>query len=100
MKDRKSTRLDSSHVASSYAVFCLKNKSNGTRSSRCAGALADPSPASAALLSSPPPPSPAVSLFCFLCYGRHLDLPSFPTRRSSDLYQRYASYLLGLIHPS
>src|SRR5690625_5404281 len=24
--DRKSTRLNSSHVASSYAVFCLKNK--------------------------------------------------------------------------
>src|SRR5690625_6645258 len=26
--DRKSTRLNSSHVASSYAVFCLKKKSN------------------------------------------------------------------------
>src|SRR5439155_21153874 len=25
-KDRKSTRLNSSHVASSYAVFCLKKK--------------------------------------------------------------------------
>src|SRR5690625_5702099 len=24
--DRKSTRLNSSHVANSYAVFCLKNK--------------------------------------------------------------------------
>src|SRR5690625_5823972 len=24
-KDRKSTRLNSSHVASSYAVFCLQN---------------------------------------------------------------------------
>src|SRR5699024_12296349 len=24
--DRKSTRLNSSHVSSSYAVFCLKNK--------------------------------------------------------------------------
>src|SRR5690625_6846955 len=24
--DRKSTRLNSSHVATSYAVFCLKNK--------------------------------------------------------------------------
>src|SRR5690625_6825046 len=24
--DRKSTRLNSSHVASSYAVFCLQNK--------------------------------------------------------------------------
>src|SRR5690625_6952736 len=27
MKDRKSTRLNSSHVAISYAVFCLKKKS-------------------------------------------------------------------------
>src|SRR5690625_7121678 len=26
--DRKSTRLNSSHVASSYAVFCLKKKTN------------------------------------------------------------------------
>src|SRR5690625_1660819 len=26
MKDRKSTRLNSSHVAMSYAVFCLRNK--------------------------------------------------------------------------
>src|SRR5690625_6213989 len=26
--DRKSTRLNSSHVAISYAVFCLKKKSN------------------------------------------------------------------------
>src|SRR5690625_5540242 len=27
LRDRKSTRLNSSHVASSYAVFCWKNKS-------------------------------------------------------------------------
>src|SRR5690625_5603420 len=26
--DRKSTRLNSSHVANSYAVFCLKKKKN------------------------------------------------------------------------
>src|SRR5699024_12554535 len=26
LADRKSTRLNSSHVSSSYAVFCLKNK--------------------------------------------------------------------------
>src|SRR5690625_3802109 len=31
--DRKSTRLNSSHVAISYAVFCLKKKIPGTRSS-------------------------------------------------------------------
>src|SRR5207253_8404924 len=28
IKDRKSTRLNSSHVAISYAVFCLKKKKN------------------------------------------------------------------------
>src|SRR5699024_11437425 len=28
-KDRKSTRLNSSHVSNSYAVFCLKKKSRG-----------------------------------------------------------------------
>src|SRR5699024_12728994 len=28
--DRKSTRLNSSHVSNSYAVFCLKKKSSGT----------------------------------------------------------------------
>src|SRR5690625_6602224 len=29
--DRKSTRLNSSHVAISYAVFCLKKKKNDTK---------------------------------------------------------------------
>src|SRR6266511_3451476 len=29
-RDRKSTRLNSSHVKNSYAVFCLKKKTNGT----------------------------------------------------------------------
>src|SRR5699024_11869358 len=28
IKDRKSTRLNSSHVSISYAVFCLKKKTN------------------------------------------------------------------------
>src|SRR5437660_4123682 len=32
-RDRKSTRLNSSHVAISYAVFCLKKK-NHTRTKR------------------------------------------------------------------
>src|SRR5437870_8922947 len=30
-RDRKSTRLNSSHVAISYAVFCLKKKKKSTR---------------------------------------------------------------------
>src|SRR5690625_6288239 len=29
--DRKSTRLNSSHVATSYAVFCLKKKNNQSK---------------------------------------------------------------------
>src|SRR5699024_11752498 len=29
-RDRKSTRLNSSHVSISYAVFCLKKKKNST----------------------------------------------------------------------
>src|SRR5699024_11864081 len=32
--DRKSTRLNSSHVSISYAVFCLKKKSKSEQSSR------------------------------------------------------------------
>src|SRR5699024_11347598 len=30
-EDRKSTRLNSSHVSISYAVFCLKKKNQNTR---------------------------------------------------------------------
>src|SRR5699024_11775415 len=30
-RDRKSTRLNSSHVSTSYAVFCLKKKKEGHR---------------------------------------------------------------------
>src|SRR5690625_6468063 len=32
--DRKSTRLNSSHVATSYAVFCLKKKKTRTKENR------------------------------------------------------------------
>src|SRR3989442_3402436 len=32
--DRKSTRLNSSHVRISYAVFCLKKNNDGTQSDR------------------------------------------------------------------
>src|SRR5437667_4205880 len=43
-RDRKSTRLNSSHITISYAVFCLKKKTNdntlGRRSSRAMAALA------------------------------------------------------------
>src|SRR5258708_16869055 len=38
-RDRKSTRLNSSHQIISYAVFCLKKKTHeaSTRSRRCVG---------------------------------------------------------------
>src|SRR5256885_11304098 len=35
--DRKSTRLNSSHLVISYAVFCLKKKNNRCRTSSTAG---------------------------------------------------------------
>src|SRR5256885_12239538 len=38
-RDRKSTRLNSSHLVISYAVFCLKKKKNVLRQSRY---VADP----------------------------------------------------------
>src|SRR2546426_5949738 len=34
--DRKSTRLNSSHLVISYAVFCLKKKKKSTTYSQCA----------------------------------------------------------------
>src|SRR2546430_12696268 len=34
-RDRKSTRLNSSHSQISYAVFCLKQKNTSTMSSTC-----------------------------------------------------------------
>src|SRR5437588_7279420 len=35
VKDRKSTRLNSSHTVISYAVFCLKKKTQRTKCSSC-----------------------------------------------------------------
>src|SRR5260221_5297929 len=36
-RDRKSTRLNSSHTVISYAVFCLKKKKKKTRHGACIG---------------------------------------------------------------
>src|SRR5256885_12552091 len=58
-EDRKSTRLNSSHLVISYAVFCLKNKKHSQPQRR-----AFPSPPrrrfylSAPVVIFPPPPSP------------------------------------------
>src|SRR5690606_34659848 len=83
-RDRKSTRLNSSHVKISYAVFCLKKKNKQRRASRAPASprsrsLAERSAllsrlllrARVVLLLQSPAPHPA--------------LHSFPTRRSSDL---------------
>src|SRR5256885_2540855 len=37
-RDRKSTRLNSSHLVISYAVFCLKKKITGSRNPRSGAA--------------------------------------------------------------
>src|SRR4051812_49841489 len=42
--DRKSTRLNSSHMSISYAVFCLKKKPEDLPLRRVAPALRPPSP--------------------------------------------------------
>src|SRR6266498_5377457 len=49
--DRKSTRLNSSHVRISYAVFCLKKKKHNKRRYRCA----DRTPRAANSPARPPP---------------------------------------------
>src|SRR5256885_11693900 len=41
--DRKSTRLNSSHLVISYAVFCLKKKKTNTHSSDCVLTASNPS---------------------------------------------------------
>src|SRR6516164_516556 len=98
-QDRKSTRLNSSHSSSSYAVFCLKKKSERVlnRQDRIEGApgeehLGHPfaivetqtiSAAAAELRGSDVERYCNVRFVCECC-ADHRDLHSFPTRRSSD----------------
>src|SRR5690349_4667842 len=72
-QDRKSTRLNSSHVEISYAVFCLQKKSDRSRS------RVRPLPQDAFLL-------------VLRSYDHPVDLHSFPTRRSSDLEQESSTF--------
>src|ERR1039457_6876564 len=58
-KDRKSTRLNSSHLVISYAVFCLKKKK--TKHDKPSA----PAPRSHVLHSVPPPPRTC----CAVCSG-------------------------------
>src|SRR2546430_3386154 len=76
-RDRKSTRLNSSHRQISYAAFCLKKKNTGGpvahRPARRDVALPGESTTPSALaVQHPPPPPPA----------RHLRPPSPATSRS------------------
>src|ERR1039457_3670219 len=91
-RDRKSTRLNSSHLVISYAVFCLKKKKSLRRLDHSAQALhlagllcASPAPLSAAAgeplrrpFSVTPPPSMASVFFFFLIMGRPPSSPLFP----------------------
>src|SRR2546426_8447460 len=43
-RDRKSTRLNSSHLVISYAVFCLKKKKKSTTTYNCLLNLSNPLP--------------------------------------------------------
>src|SRR5437868_7113275 len=89
--DRKSTRLNSSHVSNSYAVFCLKKKTVG------ADIAFDADPKFFACLvrfeSSSVPTTLPTAYDVYPLYGRYVfvyhpltDSTLFPSRRSSDLY--------------
>src|SRR5215469_7367974 len=61
--DRKSTRLNSSHVEISYAVFCLKKKKAPARRS-CSAAGPATSTCASATRSAPTPGSPSRGTCC------------------------------------
>src|SRR5688572_30497906 len=100
-RDRKSTRLNSSHSQISYAVFCLKKKilqrHGGGRGLR-AGVRPD-APGRTALdhvlrqrygAYCRHPAHQLSLIFFFHQSAGHRDLHSFPTRRSSDLLRLLA----------
>src|SRR5690606_25390553 len=57
LKDRKSTRLNSSHVKISYAVFCLKRKSKKTLKNHIYDTTTSPRRVMDISLPSSPPPA-------------------------------------------
>src|SRR6202453_4920502 len=85
MTDRKSTRLNSSHLYISYAVFCLKQKRfvEDTAETQCCPTVPPFSPTAIVGYRSRPP------MFPFVCFFLMIRRPPrstpFPTRRSSDL---------------
>src|SRR5882724_3890533 len=91
-QDRKSTRLNSSHLGNSYAVFCLKTKRGPSERETTPRAAPIPAGPAGIDLSTFLPASRAWSVarweasagFCVEFAGAHRDLHSFPTRRSAD----------------
>src|SRR6202171_5088763 len=97
-RDRKSTRLNSSHLAISYAVFCLKKKKTKAKStniiiySPCDACRADIQHTTRLTCVSLCHVTDVFALslsfsfffFFFKGSGAHGDLPSSPPRRSSD----------------
>src|SRR3954466_7143010 len=93
-RDRKSTRLNSSHTIISYAVFCLKKKKTRRKSSSRGDAYvvaASPRARHArwvccSVLHPPlrraftPPVHRDVFFFFFLIIGRPRNFPLFPSR--------------------
>src|SRR5256885_2391385 len=77
--DRKSTRLNSSHLVISYAVFCLKKKQTPSHT--------NPSP-------EPTPPATAPSSYPPTASASHL-IQTRPTHASSDPSSHHA-----YAHPS
>src|SRR6266496_2011505 len=91
-RDRKSTRLNSSHVEISYAVFCLKKK-NYKKIGIVVPVIyiypkkahdLDQQLALKKLYYRPEGLYQNTNCFLFKCNGDHQNLHSFPTRRSSD----------------
>src|SRR6478735_4808653 len=97
LRDRKSTRLNSSHLVTSYAVLCLNNKT--TRSilltkqirgtpylSACRQTVSDWGcpPATPSNTATAPSRTRSDRSFFFEWSGDPRELHSFPTRRSSD----------------
>src|SRR5690606_11536671 len=84
--DRKSTRLNSSHVKISYAVFCLKKKTSSTNRKKLTSSSHALALTQRNFYSILCQLSMLFTLSCHSFYP-HRNLHSFPTRRSSDLYQ-------------
>src|SRR5437899_1879093 len=89
VRDRKSTRLNSSHLGISYAVFCLKKKNTYNDSYGTDSIVPRPAYALCARIAPYICFSPS-----FYCSGDHRHLHSFPTRRSSDLVPACSSRLV------